>query len=290
LNSIIEIYSLVDNYVTHPRYSARRLMGEHGLSFLIRYRGKSYLFDTGPGFTLKQNLNALKFDVNNLDSVILSHSHWDHTGGLEEILKMTGGINVIVHPHIFADKYIKKGEEEVRKSGLTRDSNYFVQMGAQLKFRQENMRIDNDFYLLGPVTPQFAFDDGDMKNRVIKGKDGKYYPDDFKDEQYLCINTDRGLVLILGCTHMGLKNTVFHAMESMEETRVYAILGGLHLFKAHKEHLKEMARWLNNLGVQVLVGAHCTGFETMAYLKQVLNAKVEFNYVGLKNTILKYCD
>ena len=282
----LEIVSLVDNYVVHPRHSKRGLLGEHGLSFLISAYGKHMLFDLGRGLTIEGNLKLLGFNFDSIDNIILSHGHSDHVGGLEEPLKFKEEVKVYVHPDIFKPKYRieKEGEEPRLSNGFSKSKKEYEYMGAKFIFRTEKMNIEEHLNLIGPIIRAKPSDDLYMPTRYIK-ENSNFIIDPFTDEQVLIINTSKGLVLILGCTHNGLENTVDQVREIMNKERVYGIIGGLHLCDTEVQKQKELALWLKKLGVEFLVCGHCTGFEALVTLNQILGNKIAINYVGKKTEI-----
>ena len=281
----LEIISVVDNYVVHPRHSSRGLLGEHGLSFYISAYGQQILFDTGQGLTIQHNFNVLSLDWSGVDSVILSHGHRDHTGGLEDVLQKTEKVKVYVHPDIFNPKYTAEKGEEPRLKKIAVNKKECESMGAQFILREKKMRIEENLYLLGPVNRIKPSDDLYMPSRYIK-EGSIFQPDPLTDEQVLAINTPEGLILILGCTHNGLENTVEQVQEIMEQERIYGIVGGLHLCDTGLQKLEELALWLKVLDLRVLVCGHCTGFEAVKVLQKYLGEKVVFNYVGNKTTVI----
>lgn len=280
----LDILSLVDNYVVHPRHSIKGLLGEHGLSFLISAYGKQILFDTGQGLTIQNNFKVLGLDWSGLDSVILSHGHRDHAGGLEDVLKSTGEVKVYVHPDIFRPKYTIEEGKEPRPKKLAVNMKECELLDAEFILRKDKMTIEENMILLGPVNRVKPSDDLYMHSRYIK--DGsKFQVDPFTDEQVLVINTSEGLLLILGCTHNGLENTVDQVREIMGQERIYGIIGGLHLCDTDLQKLEELALWLKELGIEVLVCGHCTGFDAVTVLQKFLGEKVIFNFVGNKTTV-----
>lgn len=115
----LTITTLVDNCLDHPEKTARGLLGEHGLSLLISYRGQNILFDTGTGSTILENAKILNVSWNSIDAIVLSHAHTDHTGGLKKVLQATGKIKVYIHQDIFKQKYVVMPGKEPRYNGVS---------------------------------------------------------------------------------------------------------------------------------------------------------------------------
>jgi metal-dependent hydrolase (beta-lactamase superfamily II) len=169
-------------------------------------------------------------------------------------------------------------------NGLPKDKNEYELLGAEFILRHEKMEIAEKMSLVGPIARVKPSDHLFMPNRCLK-EGLTFKPDPFTDEQILVINTPKGVLLILGCTHNGLENTVNQVREIMHEERIYGIVGGLHLCDTSIPKLKDLALWLKKLGVEVLVCGHCTSFEAAAIFYQILGDKVVFNYVGKKTTV-----
>ncbi|MGI6097611.1 MAG: MBL fold metallo-hydrolase [Dethiobacteria bacterium] len=280
-----EILTLVDNCAAYPGRSGERLLGEHGLSFLLSYRGKRVLFDTGSGLTIGPNMQSLEIRGEGIDTIILSHGHQDHCGGLDTVLMRTGGADVYVHPYIFKPKYIIKKGKEPYFFGFPQAKDKYASRGARFILREEKMQpLAEGIYIFGPVERRKPADDPQLPNRYIK-EDGDYKPDLFLDEQVLVLKTAEGLFLVLGCTHNGLENTLEQVREEMQEERIYGLIGGLHLSEAEPSRVRELALYLRELGIKVLGCAHCTGFEATMQLRQLLGEGVFLNYVGKKLTV-----
>ncbi len=279
--SNIEIISVVDNCVVHPRHSAKGLTGEHGLSMYISAYGKRFLFDTGSGLTLRHNLKALGLVETNLDAVVLSHGHYDHTGGLESLLEKAGSMEVYVHQDIFKPKYSITKDKKPNYNGLPRSGEEYEAMGARFLLRDKVTHISDKIRLVGPVEREKPSQDLAMPERYIK-EGSRYLPDPFKDEQVLVLATSQGLLLVLGCTHNGLENTVEQVREVTGGEKIYGMVGGLHLCDTGIQKVKELALWLKELGLEFIACSHCTGLEAFITLHQVLGEKVSVNYVGKK--------
>lgn len=281
----IEITTLVENNcVIDEHTKAEGLLGEHGSSFYIKTGGKKILFDTGNGFTLLNNVKALNINLAELDAIVLSHAHQDHTGGLEAVLKLTGEIDVFVHPAIFKPKYTVEDGKEPRRFSLPETKEQYESLGAKFRLKEEKKtKIAENIYTIGPVERIKPSDDARMHTRHIKEND-QFIPDAFSDEQALVIDMPEGLVIVLGCTHNGLENTISEIFKTMEQKRIAGIIGGLHLCDTGPERIKELAGWLGDLQVGQLVIGHCTGFKAVSMLYQALGESVSFNNVGRRIT------
>lgn len=201
------------------------------------------------------------------------------SSGLENVLNNTGKIKVYVHPDIFRPKYIVSEGKEPRYNGLSKTKEEYEKDGARFILREQSMEIGKGMYLIGPIERERPSEDKRISSRYLK-EGNELIPDSLADEQVLTINTSKGLVLILGCTHNGLINTVEKIMKVTGGKKIYGIIGGLHLYDTSPQKVKELALWLNNLGVELVSCCHCTGQETTALFSAIMGDKVFFNYVG----------
>jgi len=144
--SRVKITTLCENSVPFPGHG---ILGEHGLSMLLEVRGKRILFDTGAGLTLVQNARALNIDLTRVDAVVLSHGHYDHSGGLKDLLQLTGSIPVYAHPNIFGDKYHLRKGKEPRQIGLPWSREDLEDFGAHFHLGRAPQEISEGVMLTG---------------------------------------------------------------------------------------------------------------------------------------------
>ncbi|HHX77000.1 MAG TPA: MBL fold metallo-hydrolase [Firmicutes bacterium] len=281
----IEILSLADNYVVHPGQSFEGTLGEHGLSFLVSGYGRNILFDTGSGLTIEQNARILGLNWETIDAVILSHAHDDHTGGLETVMKHLAGTEVFVHPAIFRQKYAVEPGKEPAPSGMFKTKEAYEAAGIKFNLRKEEIKeIAENIFLVGPIARIKPSNDLKVARRCLKEGDS-FIPDPMSDEQVLVLKTPGGLLIITGCTHNGLENTIAQVKEKMGD-KIFGVIGGLHLCDTKAKEIREIAHWLKAEKISLLGCCHCTGFEAASLLSQFLgDSVVFFNYVGRKTSI-----
>ncbi len=184
-------------------------LAEWGLSILVEVEDKKILMDCGMSISAVNNAQLLGVDLSSINCIVLSHGHPDHTGGLGEVLKRTGEIDVIAHPDIWTEKYVKPGPDEIRYAGVPLVRAELEGLGARFNLNRESVRITDKIMTTGEIpmlTPYERIDD----NILVK-ENGILCPDPMADDNALIINTDFGLVVILGCAHRGIINTLHHA-------------------------------------------------------------------------------
>src|SRR4030066_1745057 len=176
--------------------------GEHGFSAFIEMDEGNYLFDTGSGRSIVPNSLTLNKDLKSIKKIFLSHGHYDHTGGLSEVLKMKGKVDVHAHPHVFLDRIavLKEEDREIKRFiGIRYKKRYLETLGANFVFNTDFIEVEKGLFLTGEVPRQIIFEKPDP--RLFSEINGKTEPDLFLDDQSLIMESEKGLILILGCGH-----------------------------------------------------------------------------------------
>lgn len=268
---------LTDNTV--PEKSA--VIGEHGFSAFLETGQGAFLFDAGQGKSVVHNAACLQKDLKNINKIVLSHAHSDHTGGLPEVLMalIAKRTDVFAHRDVFADRFRKKNQQTY--DGIPFTQGYLEKMGAHFVFNNGYVEIEESVFLTGEVPRENSFEVGDMEGRfIIRG--GKAEPDSIRDDQSLVIQVEKGILIVLGCAHAGLINVLNYAIKKSGIDDIYGIIGGTHIGLSGEEQLEQTITALKDYKIEHFIPAHCTGPEASFRLKSELEIKFRYSHVGMK--------
>jgi 7,8-dihydropterin-6-yl-methyl-4-(beta-D-ribofuranosyl)aminobenzene 5'-phosphate synthase len=256
-------------------------IGEHGFSAFIETEAGNFLFDTGSGAGIVLNSLLLGKDLRSIGRLFLSHGHSDHTGGLPEVLKLRGRVPVHAHPGIFQDRLAilnDNGKETRRFAGLIYKRAYLETLGADFVFNTGFTEIEKGLFLTGEVPRKTDFEKPDT--RLCTECEGVRTQDAIGDDQSLLLDTDRGLVVVLGCAHSGAINILRYALEKTGRETIHAVMGGTHLGFLTAEQLDESIRALKAMKVDRIGVSHCTGMAAAARLSQEFGDRFFHGCVG----------
>ncbi len=268
----IRITTLVENTA-----GSRGLLGEHGLSFWIEFGGRKVLFDTGQGYVINKNAGRLGVRLREADAVVLSHGHYDHTGGLGNVLDFTERPKVYAHPAAFEPKYSRHSNGNAYYIGIPNLDEEKVRRRCELITVTKPVEICDGLHLTGPVPRETDFED----TGGAFFKDAKCErSDDIPDDQAAYIETTGGTVVILGCAHAGVINTLRYIKSLTGNQPLHAVMGGMHLVHAGQQRMDKTVEELKQLDAGRLLPCHCTGFTAAARLWKEFPGRVSDCPVG----------
>jgi 7,8-dihydropterin-6-yl-methyl-4-(beta-D-ribofuranosyl)aminobenzene 5'-phosphate synthase len=262
-------------------------IGEWGFSALVEADGHRILFDTGlrPD-TVLQNARSMRIDLIDVEEIVLSHNHGDHTGGLVNLRKelVSGNDRAMQVAHVGSGIFWERPGSNPEWS-MTPKKEAFEAAGGRFVVHDQAVEIHPGIWLTGPVPRRhpeknYGFKvDGQHRVGQVRSPDGPV--DDIVPESMsLVINTEKGLVVISGCGHAGLVNTLEYATQITGTENVYAAIGGFHMLQASDADLEWTAGKLVDLQVGNFVGAHCTGLEPVYRLRELANLDRSTAVVG----------
>jgi len=257
------------------------LLAEHGLSVLVETDEANVLLDTGLSISVANNVEALGVDLKKVDKIVISHGHHDHTGGLRDVLrKMRKKVEVIGHPDIMASKYAKREGFPPGYIGIPFDRRELESLGAVFVLTPEPLRISENITTSGEVPMKTGYEYIDPFLKEMEEEE--LVPDQLLDDRALFITTDKGLVVILGCAHRGIINTLHHAQELTGEQRIEMVIGGCHLMGSSEERVWLTIAALKELGVHKIGVSHCTSLPAAAMMAHEFGEDFFFNNAGTR--------
>lgn len=271
----LNITILVDN-----RSNQDNLKSEHGLSLWIEADDRKILFDAGQSDILLQNAKTLGIDLSSADTFIISHGHYDHTGGLESILQVNPSINIYCHSGVFSPRYSRQPDGRTKPVGMQKKAYAALHKKFDhIKWVNTPRFLNDHIGITGPIPRKSTFED--TGGAFYFDYDAKR-PDLINDDMAMWFRTGQGLCIVTGCCHSGLVNTISYIQSLEPEIPVYMILGGLHLVNASGERIKNTCDFLNSLNINQIIPCHCTGDKAVEYMQNRLGKSVEPGEVGKK--------
>ena len=267
----VKITTLIEN---QPSLNPE-LHFEHGLSLYIEIDGKKILFDTGQSGNFVQNAEILQKELQNLDYVLVSHGHFDHANGVPKLLDILGNdIEMIVGEEFFRKKYKRLEDGTYYYGGVSFQESDITDKGIQLRKIREGT-----YYLSEHIMVFHHFkrtNDVELPNPIFVVKEGDgYILDEFPDEIAMGIITDKGLVVIVGCSHVGIVN-ILTDIKERTNMPIYAVIGGTHLVEADQKRVYYTIDKFREMNIKMVAVSHCTGEDAI----HIMNDSFKENFIN----------
>jgi 7,8-dihydropterin-6-yl-methyl-4-(beta-D-ribofuranosyl)aminobenzene 5'-phosphate synthase len=248
----VEVLILTDNTA-----NIDGLATEHGLSMLVEVGGKHILFDTGMGVALADNAAALEVDLSRTNAIVLSHGHFDHTGGLPHVFERNVSLPIFMHPDAVGMRYGCLQTPPHRPIGMRPEiAESLSARSADIVPTIKPTQIAEHVWVTGPIPRRTSFEDTGGLFFVDEECSLK---DPIADDQAIWMDTAEGIVVLLGCAHSGVVNTLDYVAELSGTTQFRALIGGMHLLNASAERLEATVDAMKRYQVQIIAPCHCTG-------------------------------
>lgn len=252
------------------------ILGEHGLSWCLRHGGRQLLFDLGQGLALRSNAARMGVDLERTEAVVFSHGHYDHVGGWLELADLLAEARVYMHPDALGAKYQKRPDGRMVPAGESAFAGSLQSARAKVRLSREPRQVLPAIWMTGQVP----------RSNTVEDTGGDFYsdaegrtPDSLLDDQSVFFRTRRGIVVVLGCAHAGLVNTLRY-IEDLTGERIHAVMGGMHLLHANEPRLRYTIEALRRIAPDWLAPNHCTGDAAVARLWQAFPDQIIEMHAG----------
>ena len=283
----LEVTVLIDDYAGYDS----GLLGQHGVAFLLEARidrgQKTILFDTGQSAApVLQNMKSLGKNPGSIDMVVLSHCHFDHTGGLAGILETTerSRIPVIAHPSIYRSNFTVK--PSLRPVGMSPENSRETirRNGGELILTEEPLPLMPGAVTTGEIKERASFEKTPTLS-LLTIENGKMVSDPMADDLSLVFILPQGLVIVTGCSHAGITGIIDTAVHLTGIDHVNALIGGFHLIDADENRISSTVDALMDMNIDKIYTGHCTGLKAEAKMLQRLGESFHKLHTGMKITI-----
>ena len=315
--SDVDVTILIDNRAdlivksteTIKRFTEEPLLAEHGFSALIDLNsiGVRILWDAGvTRIALMENMRRLKIDSTTIDKIALSHGHSDHTASVSEILSNmdvsptprrweTGTsldeilaridsrrIPLIAHPAAFRERWGFRDDGSKYGPILPPPSDQWAALGAEIVLSERPYKMEAGCWTTGAI-PRDSFEYSGISGKMYYREGHKFHRDEVEDDQAIVLNIkDKGLVVLSGCAHAGIVNTMNYARQISGVDKIWAIMGGFHLARASNEIIQQRIDALIKLEPELIVPSHCTGFNAIGQFSRQMPEAFVLGLVGTK--------
>jgi 7,8-dihydropterin-6-yl-methyl-4-(beta-D-ribofuranosyl)aminobenzene 5'-phosphate synthase len=259
-NGTIWVTTLVENSVT-----GRNIRAEHGLSFFIRTGRDCLLFDTGQSDLLDQNAREMQLRLDEVEAIALSHSHYDHTGGISAMRAIAPNARLFLHPAALRPKFAGNPDGTSRSVGLANESLQAIQQaGDRVVWTTQPTEVLDGIFVTGEIPRHTPFEDAGGAFFLDESCTQR---DSLVDDQAMFFDTRDGVVVLLGCAHAGVVNTLNYVRLITRGRPIHSVLGGMHLLEADAHRIESTFARFRELDIRQLGPAHCTGVIPTARLR-----------------------
>ncbi len=256
-------------------------IGEHGYAIFIETEGGPYLFDTGSGVGIISNAKLLGKDLQAVKKIFLSHGHYDHTGGLTNVLDLVSPVPVYAHPAVFGEKYSvskKDDRTETKFIGIPQRRALLEAKGAYFQLDTDFREVGEGVFLTGEIPRTMGFEA--VEKRLTVKVNNAFETDMFPDDQALVLSTKKGLVVLLGCSHAGTINTLRYVQLKLKDEPLYAVIGGTHWGFLKEENFAASVEILKQMDISIIGVSHCTGIPVASKLMNEFGDRAFYASVG----------
>ena len=270
---MVHITTLIENKLG----ADESLNVEHGLSLYVEVDNKKILFDTGQSGNFIKNAEKLNIDLNDLDYVVISHSHYDHSGGFEKLVEnFDSSFKLFLGKDFFKEKHSLSGDI-YRYTGSSFNSEYLKENNIETEVVEDIKYITENTMIITNFTRDNEYEN--INETMFIKENDEYTLDAFTDEIAMVINTEEGLVVLVGCSHPGVVNMLDTIIKRTGK-EIYGVIGGTHLMKEGDEKINKVINYLKEKNIKQIAACHCTGRQGETMLSQQLTEAFKYNNTG----------
>ncbi len=242
---------------------------EWGLAILIESRGRKVLFDVGASAMFARNAEALEVDLSDVDAVVISHGHYDHTEGMEAFCQINHRAPVYIHKDAIGESYAldKDGNIEDVDYGILWSAGFKDSVNSRLVFTHDVVQINDNMTLVGniPLLPEYP-----MTESFFRRGDSSHpwVQDPMDHEQFLVVEEEEGVYIFSGCSHKGVMSVIARAGELFAGKKILGLIAGMHLYVLPLQEQKKIVDFICDLGIEWIFPVHCTGMEAIVMFKE----------------------
>ena len=229
---------------------------EHGFAAAVEREDRLIIFDTGASDLVVRNAARAGIDLDRAEVVALSHGHYDHTGGLKGLLAAAAPVRLVGHPAAFEPKFVRRGDD-LRQAGIGIARTDLEDLGAHIETNTEPRELVPGVWLTGFIPRRTEYETVPAAFVVRRG--GELVADQMPDDQALFVRGKEGIVVVAGCAHAGLVNTLRRVRELVRDEPIVAVFGGAHLGSASEDRIERTIAFLREMDLRRVGLCHCTG-------------------------------
>ncbi len=248
-------------FLTENKTYSSGIGAEHGLSIFIQTHGKNILFDAGSTDLPIINAAKLGIDLKEADLAVISHGHYDHTGGFPAFAEINSRAPIYIHEHALIPTFDR---DDMAPTGIQWTADEMERLESRLVFTDRELWIDDDIVISGTIDPVDEF----KPTEVFLRRDMTADPMDH--EQFLAVREGDELYVFSGCSHRGAVAVIRHAGKLFPGMRIKAFIAGMHMYSATEEDRARVIAEVVKEDIDILVPVHCTGIEAIITLKGIL--------------------
>ncbi len=269
----VTVTIVVDNHATNS------LASEHGFSLWIDTGSERIVFDTGQGMAFPKNIKKLGIDLRLCGYLILSHGHYDHTGGVPKVLADAPNAHLVCHPAVVTPRYsVRNGKPALIQMPAKSMTAIDKMSQDRIHWVHKPFYINERIGITGPIPRETDFED---TGGAFFLDPAAKHQDLITDDIAMWIQTKNGLIVFVGCSHSGLVNTLNYVQKLNHGMRISTVIGGFHLLNASKERLEQTSIALTSLAPDRIIPCHCTGDTAVAALKKALDIPITPGTTGM---------